>query len=98
MEKIMNLSCFTQPFKLMKELNIIFRMISKSKGCLFVGGTSNPVGEIQLNKILRLLDHKIIECNWDSKKNGWSLMRERTDKSFPNGLITYEGNLMKKQD
>ena len=46
---------------------------------------------IQVTKVLKGLDKKIIECSWDYKKNQWSFMRERTDKSFPNAYSTAEG-------
>jgi mRNA-capping enzyme len=44
-----------------------------------------------VTKVLKGLDKKIIECSWDYKKNQWSFMRERTDKSFPNAYSTAEG-------
>lgn len=66
-------------------------MIAKDIGCLYVGGFQQPYGQIKLNKVLRALNNKIIECKWDIDKNEWVLMRERTDKSFPNAFATAEG-------
>lgn len=66
-------------------------MLAKEIGHLYVGGLNSPFGEIKVNKTLRQLDKKIIECSWDYEKNQWSFMRERTDKSFPNAYATAEG-------
>ena len=66
-------------------------MIAKSVGNLYVGGHPLPVSEIKLNSVLRELNHKIIECRWDFDKKGWAFMRQRTDKSFPNGYKTFMG-------
>jgi len=67
------------------------RMLAKSIGLLYVGGHPHPLSEIKLNSVLRELNNKIIECKWDAEKNGWSFMRERTDKSFPNAYSTAMG-------
>lgn len=61
-------------------------MIPATKGYLYVGGHDNPLGEIKLNKELRKLDKKIIECTFEN--NQWKFLRERTDKSFPNSYDT----------
>ncbi len=66
-------------------------MVAKDEGYLFVGGQDRPYGYIKLNKVLRALNNKIIECKWDHDRNEWSFMRERTDKSFPNAFATAEG-------
>merc|ERR1712241_508755 len=42
-----------------------------------------------LTKQLKELNNKIIECKWED--NQWVFMRERTDKSFPNGYNTAIG-------
>ena len=66
-------------------------MLAKSIGCLYVGGFPHQFAEIKLNQVLRELNHKIIECNWNYEKGCWEFMRERTDKSFPNGYNTAMG-------
>ena len=66
-------------------------MLAKDIGKLYVGGLDAPYDEIKLNKVLRALNYKIIECKWDFEKKGWSFMRERTDKSFPNAFNTAQG-------
>ena len=66
-------------------------MVPKSVGKLWVGGFEQPFSQIKLNAHLRQLNNKIIECKWDYEKNGWSFMRERTDKSFPNAYTTAMG-------
>ena len=43
----------------------------------------------QVTKELKEMDNKIIECSWDGKQ--WKFMRQRTDKSFPNGYNTAMG-------
>lgn len=60
-------------------------MLPTKKGLLYVGGMEHSYGEIKLTKELRKLNNKIIECKFE---NGWVLMRERTDKSFPNSYET----------
>ncbi|KAH6935284.1 hypothetical protein HPB50_005019 [Hyalomma asiaticum] len=64
-------------------------LVPKLIGQLFVGGYDHPYGIIKVNKQLRNMDNKIIECKVD--KGGWTLLRERTDKSFPNSFSTAEG-------
>uniref|UniRef100_A0A2M4BHL5 mRNA-capping enzyme n=1 Tax=Anopheles marajoara TaxID=58244 RepID=A0A2M4BHL5_9DIPT len=59
--------------------------LPRKVGLLFVGGMDHPYAEIKLTKELRQLQNKIIECKYDG---GWVLMRERTDKSFPNSYET----------
>ena len=71
-------------------VNIFFRIIPQSKGFLYVGGYDRPLGEIKLTKELKQLNNKIIECKFDMQTNRWVLMRERTDKSFPNAYSTAE--------
>lgn len=61
--------------------------IPETLGMLFVGGQQQPFGQMKINKDLKQYDNKIIECSYDPKK-GWVFMRERTDKSFPNGYKT----------
>ena len=43
-----------------------------------------------MTKELKQLNNKIIECKFDMQTNRWVLMRERTDKSFPNAYSTAE--------
>ncbi|XP_071480898.1 mRNA-capping enzyme-like [Diadema antillarum] len=61
--------------------------IPETCGLLFVGGQQQPFGQMKITKELKQYDNKIIECTYDPKK-GWIFMRERTDKSFPNGYKT----------
>jgi mRNA-capping enzyme len=46
---------------------------------------------MKVNKTLKELDNKIIECRFQD--NNWVFMRERTDKSFPNSLTTARGTV-----
>lgn len=43
-------------------------------------------GEIKCTRAVKALNGRIIECSFEN--NQWVLMRERTDKSFPNGYET----------
>jgi len=65
--------------------------LPETKGFLYVGGCQQPLGEMKITKSLKQYDKKIIECKWDFQKKEWSFMRERTDKSFPNGYNTAMG-------
>uniref|UniRef100_A0A182R1A0 mRNA-capping enzyme n=1 Tax=Anopheles farauti TaxID=69004 RepID=A0A182R1A0_9DIPT len=60
-------------------------MLRGTIGHLYVGGMEQPYAQIRLTKELRKLNNKIIECKYDRE---WILMRERTDKSFPNSFET----------
>ncbi|GFU61426.1 mRNA-capping enzyme [Nephila pilipes] len=82
------------------ELNSVdFKLVIKHKtgegllptkiGLLYVGGMSEPFGEIKTTRALREMDKKIIECKFEN--NQWVFMRERTDKSFPNAYKTAVG-------
>ncbi|XP_058126525.1 mRNA-capping enzyme [Anopheles ziemanni] len=62
-------------------------MVPRKIGLLYVGGMEQSYGEIKLTKELRKLNNKIIECKYEEGA-GWVLMRERTDKSFPNSYET----------
>ncbi|XP_058064809.1 mRNA-capping enzyme [Anopheles bellator] len=73
-------------FRLMIKEEAKLGMLPRKVGLLFVGGMERNYGEIKLTKELRKLNNKIIECKYDD--NGWVLMRERTDKSFPNSYET----------
>jgi len=61
-------------------------MLPENKGYLFVGQMDSQFAEIKVNKTLKELDNKIIECKYE--KGQWVFMRERTDKSFPNSYKT----------
>ncbi|XP_044012382.1 mRNA-capping enzyme-like [Aphidius gifuensis] len=61
-------------------------IVSKKVGQLFVGSQSMPFAQIKINKTIKELDNKIIECKYDNGQ--WIFMRERTDKSFPNSYDT----------
>ena len=65
-------------------------MLPTSRGYLHVGNHEPPVAEIKLTKELKKLNRKIIECKFDMATQSWILMRERTDKSFPNAYATAE--------
>ncbi|KAL1448452.1 hypothetical protein MTO96_044062, partial [Rhipicephalus appendiculatus] len=53
------------------------------------GGSDRPYGQIKINKQLRNMDNKIIECRIEG--TNWVMLRERTDKSFPNSYTTADG-------
>jgi mRNA-capping enzyme len=74
--------------------NLIYftRLIKKKIGELYVGQLSSPFAQIKVSKAVRDLDGKIIECRLNEKQE-WELMRERTDKSYPNAFATANGNL-----
>jgi len=63
-------------------------MLPRTVGKLYVGGLDTPFSEMKV-KGLKEYDGKIIECKWEN--NQWVFMRERTDKSFPNGFKTAQG-------
>lgn len=73
--------------------------LPKTTGQLFVGQSKDydartPFSQIKVNKELKELNGKIIECKWEADQVGggqWVFMRERTDKSFPNGFNTAMG-------
>lgn len=69
-------------------VNVIFRMLAQTIGYLFVGGLDQPFAQIKVTKELKELHNKIVECSWNPSKNQWELMRQRTDKSFPNSYNT----------
>ena len=62
------------------------RMLTRKIGMLYVGSLQTPFAQIRVTKELRALNNKIIECTFE--KNQWVFMRERTDKSYPNGYET----------
>jgi len=64
-------------------------MLPKTLGYLYVGSYTQPFAKMKLTKQLKELNNKIIECKWED--NQWVFMRERTDKSFPNGYNTAIG-------
>lgn len=72
--------------KLVKESGL--GMLPRTVGKLYVGGLDTPFAEMKA-KGLKEYDNKIIECKWEN--NSWVFMRERTDKSFPNGYKTATG-------
>ncbi|KAF7991671.1 hypothetical protein HCN44_010472 [Aphidius gifuensis] len=61
-------------------------IVPKKVGQLFVGSLSTPFTQIKINKTVKELDNKIIECKYENGQ--WVFMRERTDKSFPNSYDT----------
>ncbi|GAB1610713.1 mRNA-capping enzyme [Argonauta hians] len=68
-----------------------YGMLPETKGYLFVGQKDNPFAEMKVNKEMKELNNKIIECTWDVAKNCWKFLRQRTDKSFPNSYDTAMG-------
>ena len=64
-------------------------LLPRTIGQLFVGGLDRPFSEMKVKGELKELHNKIIECKWEN--NQWVFMRERTDKSFPNGYNTAMG-------
>ncbi|XP_052895122.1 mRNA-capping enzyme [Anopheles moucheti] len=73
-------------FRLVIKEETGYGMVPGKKGLLYVGGMDQNYGEIKLTRELRQLNNKIIECKFENGK--WVLMRERTDKSFPNSYET----------
>ena len=66
-------------------------MLPETLGYLYVGGLNQPFDCMRkMPKEVRQLHGRIIECTWDPNK-GWIFMRERTDKSYPNGFNTAQG-------
>ncbi|XP_014784120.1 mRNA-capping enzyme [Octopus bimaculoides] len=66
-------------------------MLPETKGYLFVGHQDNPFAEMKVNREMKELNNKIIECTWDDEKSCWKFLRQRTDKSFPNSYDTALG-------
>ena len=54
-----------------------------------MGGMDRPFAQMRVNKTLKELNNKIVECKFQD--NQWIFMRERTDKSFPNSYNTAAG-------
>lgn len=69
----------------------IFSILKKTVGLLYVGGMDRPFGKMKVNKTLKELNNKIVECKFQD--NQWIFMRERIDKSFPNSYSTAEGTV-----
>lgn len=69
-------------------------MLEDYVGQLLVNGLDQPFGTIKVSKTIRELNNKIIECRFNRQKGCWELMRERTDKSYPNAYTTAE-NVMR---
>ena len=90
--------CIGGSFVLIFQLQVIreeaLGCLPKTIGQLFVGQSKDydartPFSQIKVNKELKELNGKIIECKWEGDQ--WVFMRERTDKSFPNGYNTAMG-------
>lgn len=73
--------------KIVKESGL--GMLPRTVGQLFVGGLDRPFAEMKVKGEVKNMNNKIIECKWENM--GWVFMRERTDKSFPNGYNTAMG-------
>lgn len=67
-------------------------MLPEWTGFLFVQNQREPFGKMKATATLKKYDNKIIECTLLVSETGmpieWKFMRERTDKSLPNGLKT----------
>lgn len=68
-------------------------MLEDHIGQLWVNGFDQPFSTIKVTKTIRELNNKIIECRYNRQKGNWELMRERTDKSYPNAYTTAENVL-----
>lgn len=72
-------------------------MLPEWKGYLYVQNQREPFGSMKATATLKQYDNKIIECTLKvddhGKPLGWIFMRERTDKSLPNGLRTAQNVL-----
>jgi len=70
--------------------SIDFRLLINDRnnqfGDLYVGRGTEPFASIRLTNELRSLHDKIIECAWVNDE--WQLLRERTDKTYPNAYKT----------
>jgi len=67
-------------------------MLPTVSGHLYVGGMREPFAFMpKLKGELRHLHNRIVECRWSHETNEWVFMRERTDKSYPNGYNTAQG-------
>ena len=67
-------------------------MLPETVGMLYVGGMQTPFAQMtKLKREVRELHNRIVECTWDTERNEWSFMRERTDKSYPNAYATAQG-------
>lgn len=63
-------------------------ILTTSVGYLYVGQHDQPFSRFKkLTKEIKQYDNKIVECTY-SKEAGWKMLRERTDKSFPNSYNT----------
>ena len=67
-------------------------MLTRKIGYLYVGSLQSPFAQIKITKDLKSLNNKIIECTFSN--NQWVFMRERTDKSYPNGYETAKCELL----
>ena len=73
--------------KIVKESGL--GMLPRTVGQLWVGGLDRPFSEMKVKGEVKNMNNKIIECKFEN--NQWVFMRERTDKSFPNGYKTAMG-------
>jgi mRNA-capping enzyme len=64
--------------------------LPEKTGYLYVIGYDQPFSSMKVNKQIRDLNGKIIECRW-GETNQWEFMRERVDKSYPNHYNTAMG-------
>ena len=70
-------------------------MLPETKGLLYVGGLNEPFAYMtKLKREVRELNNRIVECTYDLQAQKWVFMRERTDKSYPNGFNTAKGEFL----
>jgi len=73
--------------KIVKESGL--GLLPRTIGHLYVGGMDQPFDQMKVKGEVKEMNNKIIECKWENSQ--WVFMRERTDKSFPNGYNTALG-------
>lgn len=76
-------------FKLQVVKEVKEGMLPEWKGYLYVLHMDTPFAQIKMTKDLKQYNSKIIECSFEN--GAWKLLRERTDKSFPNAYNTAVG-------
>ena len=82
-----NMNSVDFKLKIVKESGL--GMLPRTVGQLYVGGMDRPFSEMKVKGEVKNMNNKIIECKFEN--NQWVFMRERTDKSFPNGYNTAIG-------
>jgi mRNA-capping enzyme len=78
--------CDSSNFSDCQQIEYVTFILKSKVGYLYVGGMDRPFAQMRVNKTLKELNNKIVECKYQD--NQWIFMRERTDKSFPNSYNT----------